>query len=198
MEPWHPWLASWGLVCATVFIFQEYGQTGFFSPLWLACASPVLHVTLQVTLLWARVGIARETVRGGEGAMSDVTGLSAFCCLVTAECSLGRVARACLAAQYLSSVCVGPTCLQDNFFLMPLLPIIFVPNHLTFSNSFIQHIVPKHLPYELGTQRWWQDRQNLCFVSTYKWKRQQTNISSMKKTLGVQKGMHLGFAPLLS
>lgn len=113
-------------------------------------------------------------------------------------CSLGRVARSCLAAQYLSSVCVGPTCLQDNFFLMPLLPVIFVPNHLTFSNSFIQRIVPKHLPYELGTQRWWPDRQNPCFISTYKWKRQQTNISSMKKTPGVQKRMHLGFAPLLS
>lgn len=79
MEPGHPWVAPWGLVCATVFIFQEYGQTGFFSLLRLACASPVLHVTLQVTLLWARVGRARETVRGGEGALSDVTGLSAFC-----------------------------------------------------------------------------------------------------------------------
>lgn len=46
--------------------------------------------------------------------------------------------------------------------------------------------MPKHLPYELGTQRWWQDRQNLCFVSTYKWKRQQTN-SSMKKTPGCKR-----------
>lgn len=118
---WRPWLASWGLVCATLFVFQEHGQTGFFSPLWWACASPVLHMTLRVTLPLAWVGIAQEIVRGGEGAMSDFTGLSAFCaagdcCLVAAECSPGRVARSCLAAQYLSSVCFGPTCLQDNYF----------------------------------------------------------------------------------
>lgn len=45
----------------------------------MASAGPVLHVTLQVTLPRACVGTARETVRGGEGATSDFTGLSAFC-----------------------------------------------------------------------------------------------------------------------
>lgn len=45
----------------------------------MASASPVLHVTLRVTLPWACVGTAQETVRGGEGTTSDFTGLAAFC-----------------------------------------------------------------------------------------------------------------------